>query len=289
MKYVISESGNISAFIKGKPHSLTPDSINYEKLVSALRANDEEAFYSNLVNDTRLGEYCTGLMSFNAGFASWEGIPVPDIFSDRILQLVEQGYEFEPMLNFVYNLCENPNDHSIIELIDFLKHRNLPITKDGCFLGYKKVRNDYKDNYSGTFDNSVGNIVKMPRAEVNDKRQECSSNGLHVGALEYVMNRFQVDDGRIIIVKVNPKDVVSVPTDENFMKLRCCEYKVMSDYEGPLTEAMYEDSFFAKKIEESATMQAFSEPMPEITKTPGWRDKLKARFSSILSMMKGKF
>lgn len=287
MKFIISESGNASVFVKGKPYSLTPDSFNYDKLIAALRANDEATFCSSLLNDETLGEYCTGLMSFSSGFASWDGIPVPDIFSDRILQLVEQGYEFEPMLNFVRNLCENKDDHSIIELIDFLKHRNLPLTKDGCFLGYKRVRDDYKDHYTGTFDNSIGNIVKMPRAEVNDRRQECNSNGLHVGALEYVQG-FSRGEGKIIIVKVNPKDVVSVPIDENFMKLRCCEYRVLADFEGPLTEAVYEDSFFAKKIEESHTMQAFTEPMPEIAKTPGWRDKLKARFSSILSMLKGK-
>lgn len=288
MKFIISESGNVSVFAKGKPYSLTPETVNYDKLISALRANDEDAFYSNLINDQTLGDYCSGLMSFSSGFASWDGIPVPDIFSDRILQLVEEGYEFEPMLNFVRNLCENPNDHSIIELIDFLRHRNLPITKDGCFLGYKRVRDDYKDCYSGTFDNNIGNIVKMTRAEVNDRRQECNSNGLHVGALEYVMDRFRTTEGRVIVVKVNPKDVVSVPVDENFMKLRCCEYRVMGDFDGPLTEALYEDSFFAKKVEESATMQAFAEPMPEITKTPGWREKLRARFSSILSMLKGK-
>jgi hypothetical protein len=288
MKFIISESGNASVFVKGKPYSLTPETINYDKLILALRANDEEAFYSNLVNDQTLGEYCAGLMSFSSGFASWDGIPIPDIFSDRILQLVEEGYEFEPMLNFVRNLCENPSDQSIVELIDFLRNRNLPLTKDGCFLGYKRVRDDYKDCWSGTFDNSIGKIVNMPRAEVNDKRQECSSNGLHVGALEYVMNNFKTDEGRVIIVKVNPKDVVSVPTDYSFMKLRCCEYRVMGDYESPLTEALYEDSFFAKKIEESHTMQAFAEPMPEITKTPGWREKLKTRFSSILSILKGK-
>jgi len=288
MKYIISEAGNIAVFAKGKPYSLTPDSLNYDKVVAALRANDEEAFYANLLNDDTLGDYCTGLMSFNAGFASWDGLPLPDIFSSRILELVEQGYEFEPMLHFVYNLCENQDDHSIIELIDFLRNKHLPITKDGCFLGYKKVEENYMDCYTKTFDNSIGNIVKMPRAEVNNRREECSSNGLHVGALDYVMNTYEPGKGRIIIVKVNPKDVVSVPIDYSFMKLRCCEYRVMGDYEAPLTEAMYEDSFFAKKIEESHTMLAFTEPMPEITKTPGWREKLKARFSSILSMITGK-
>lgn len=286
MKYVITESGNVSAFVKGKPYSLTPESINYGKLVLALREGNEEVFYSNLVNDTTLGEYCAGLMTFKAGFASWDGIPLPDIFSDRILALVKEGYEFEPMLNFVYNLCENPSDQSIVELIDFLKHRDLPITEDGHFLGYKSVRLDYKDHYSNTFDNSVGNIVKVPRAEVNDKRQECNSNGLHVGALQYVEG-FN-DNAKIIIVKVNPRDVVSVPIDESFMKLRCCEYRVMGDFDGPLTESLYDDLFFAKKVAESESMQAFMEPVPEITKVPGWRDKLKARFSSILSMIKGK-
>mgnify|MGYP001275889994 CR=1 FL=1 len=33
---------------------------------------------------------------------------------------------------------------------------------------------------------------------------------------------------QIVICKVNPRDVVSVPSDSKFQKLRCCEYEVVS-------------------------------------------------------------
>ena len=38
------------------------------------------------------------------------------------------------------------------------------------------------------------------------------------------------DDGgdQVVVCKVNPRDVVSVPTDSNFGKLRVCRYEVVS-------------------------------------------------------------
>jgi len=44
---------------------------------------------------------------------------------------------------------------------------------------------------------------------------------------------------KTVIVKVDPTDVVSVPNDHNFEKLRCTKYTVLSEFERPLTEALY--------------------------------------------------
>ena len=44
---------------------------------------------------------------------------------------------------------------------------------------------------------------------------------------------------RVVIVKVNPKDVVSVPTDCECQKVRTCEYQVIADYEGPLQSIVH--------------------------------------------------
>ena len=43
----------------------------------------------------------------------------------------------------------------------------------------------------------------------------------------------------MVIVKVNPKDVVSVPTDCECQKVRTCEYQVIADYEGPLESLLH--------------------------------------------------
>jgi hypothetical protein len=100
-------------------------------------------------------------------------------------------------------------------------------------LAYKRVREDYKDIYSGTIDNIIGTVVSVPREQVDpDRRHQCSY-GLHVGALDYV--RGYGARGHILVVKVNPQDCVSVPQDHNHMKLRTCRYEIL--FELPLETA----------------------------------------------------
>jgi hypothetical protein len=60
----------------------------------------------------------------------------------------------------------------VTELYGFLEKGNLPITNDGHFLAYKKVRKDYKDCHSGTMDNSIGQVVEMERNQVDDKAEK---------------------------------------------------------------------------------------------------------------------
>jgi hypothetical protein len=114
----------------------------------------------------------------------------------------------------------------------------MPITDDGCFLGYKGVTNDYKDVHSGRFDNSVGAINEMPRNKVCDDFRQGCSYGFHVGSLEYATRW----GPKTVIVKVNPKDVVSVPEDSNWQKLRTAKYEVVAKYTGPLPSSYTRDT-----------------------------------------------
>ena len=98
------------------------------------------------------------------------------------------------------------------------------------WLGWKKVTK-VKDGYKPSrnknlFTYKLNVEVRIPYDEVdNDKNNTCSF-GLHVGSQEYATN-FQGDC--CILVKVNPKDVVSVPTDYNGQKLRCCAFTPIAE------------------------------------------------------------
>jgi hypothetical protein len=139
---------------------------------------------------------------------------------------------------------ENPSMQSQKELYDFLEHELLPITEDGCFLAYKAVRSDFMDKYAGKFDNHVGKVCEMQRAKVDDNRSVGCSQGLHAGALNYVAGYGSVDAGdRIVIVKIHPRDVVSVPSDCNHEKLRTCRYEVVGEYQGELLKPLYKSEF----------------------------------------------
>ena len=93
------------------------------------------------------------------------------------------------------------------------------------------------------FDNSVGQVCEMPRSKVDDNRSVGCSAGLHVGALDYVASYGSPEaEDNIIIVKINPRDAVSVPTDSSHQKLRTCRYEVVGLYEGELKRPVYHAS-----------------------------------------------
>ena len=45
----------------------------------------------------------------------------------------------------------------------------------------------------------------------------------------------------MVIVKIDPENVVSVPKDCDCQKLRCCEYSIVRDYEGEMEHNLYQD------------------------------------------------
>jgi hypothetical protein len=80
------------------------------------------------------------------------------------------------------------------------------------------------DNYTKTMNNSVGQIVSMARQAVDNDRNQTCSNGLHFASWDYAST---YSGNTLIMVKVNPKDVVAIPSDYNNMKGRACEYEVI--------------------------------------------------------------
>jgi hypothetical protein len=155
--------------------------------------------------------------------------PITHYLGGKIMEMFSGGLPVEPYCHFLSNLFDNPSRISIQELYLFLEAANLPITSDGCFIAYKAVRHDFKDIHSGQFDNSPGAVHFMPRNQVDDVRERTCSYGFHAAAYEYARNF--MGSGRMVAVKINPADVVSVPSDYNNQKLRTCRYEVL--YEIP--------------------------------------------------------
>lgn len=88
------------------------------------------------------------------------------------------------------------------------------------------------DNYTRTMDNSVGQIVSMPRSEVDNNRNQTCSNGLHFAAWNYAST---YSGDTLIMIKVNPSDVVAIPSDYNNMKGRAAKYEVLGIIDEEMT------------------------------------------------------
>lgn len=162
--------------------------------------------------------------------------PVHNLVAQRILDFVADGLNITPLVRFLERLMNNPSRHSVEQLYGFLEHKNLPIDEDGYIYAYKAVCSDYMDKHSRTLNNHPGKIVEIPRNKVDDDFSKDCSYGLHAGDLEYVSG-FATGDDRIVYVKIDPADVVSVPMYDT-RKLRTCKYEVIGDYTGPLPDTL---------------------------------------------------
>lgn len=168
-----------------------------------------------------------GNVTVTAQGVYYKGRKIDSSLTKRIITLLKENQDVSYMLKFMDNLYANPVESAINELFDFLGKCNLPITDDGCFMAYKMVNQNYTDCHSGKFDNSPGQIIVMPRKDVDpDRRNECS-RGFHFCSKEYLGSGF--GGGRLMRVKVDPKDVVSIPMGYGYSKGRTWKYEVVDE------------------------------------------------------------
>jgi hypothetical protein len=235
--YTIKTNGAITLYLNGECLTVAIDHPNYNKVVDALKRGEFDKI-DNLVNVAKaVTSFARGQITINNGQIYFGSFALHNTLTDRIIKMMNEGFKFDHMVRFLENLLNNPSNRAVNETYRFLENYGLPITDDGCFLAYKAVRNDYKDIYSGKLDNSVGKTVSMPRNMVDEVYERDCSTGLHVGALDYVVQyghfikggTVTADGNRLLIVKVNPKDVVSVPQYESHPKMRVSEYVVVSE------------------------------------------------------------
>lgn len=233
---IVTASGHMTIVTRGHSYPIPPDHPNYKRIKQAVKADDDEAVV-NLANIPRSITISSGgAVTVSNGNVYYNGVPQHSELARRILQLMNEDLPFQPMVRFLENLELNPSFRSRKELYVFLENHALPITEDGCFLGYKRVDQDWFDFNSRTIDNHIGQKPFMARREVDDDYHMACSNGFHIGAISYVATFELGKPGHIIIVKVNPKDVVTVPEGATD-KLRCYTYEVLQEYVGDLNQS----------------------------------------------------
>ena len=215
----------------GVTHTVREGMTNYLALRDAIRAKEWDRV-PELLSPARVVEtFGEGSIKVVDGEVLYNGAPLHNAVTQRIMEMVRDGFDAGPLTRFLEKLMSNPSRTAVNELYDWLERTSLPITEDGDFLAYKKVRDDYRDFYTGKMDNSVGQILEMPRNQVDDVRDRTCSYGLHFCSLSYLPS-YHGGEGRVVIVKINPADVVSIPSDYDFAKGRACRYEVVGEHVG---------------------------------------------------------
>jgi len=234
--WIRSGDGTICIFCGGKPFTVAPYLPTYGEIDRALKGGEinEEVLLSLLNVRKAINEIAKNTsggkveVDLDKGEVRYDGVLFPDrALCDRIIRLMSAGQPFQYMVNFLERLGQNPNFASVMALFGFISKQGFPITPDGMILAYKGIDAEWKDCYTRKFDNSVGIVNEMPREKCDSNRRNDCSVGFHVGTHEYATGFAR---GHVVLVEIDPADVISVPSDELTWKMRCCKYKVIADH-----------------------------------------------------------
>lgn len=232
--YLLSDK-TLTVIVNNHPYQTDRSNPNWQAIKVALQdTNTTPDELIALVNPiTAIASQLVGQENIEVrDGAVWYGNEqISNALASRILDVLTEGFDIEPWVKFANNIYANPYSWAREELYLFLEKASLPITHDGCFLAYKRVRNDYLDIHSGTMSNTVGRVVEMPggRHAVDPDRNNTCSTGLHFCSKEYLPHFGNDSGNRVMLVKINPADVVSIPNDYDNTKGRTWRYEVVGE------------------------------------------------------------
>lgn len=234
LPHIFNGNGTISIMIDGKMKPVDTAHKYYEEIKQAIKDKEWDKI-PKLVNIKESVEEAinasttAGSVTIKDGQIFYNDIRIHNSLTARIVDMAKDGFDIGYMVKFLENLMQNPSHRAVNELYDFLEAGSIPITEDGMFLTYKKIKNDWTDIYTGTFDNSIGAEPEMPRNMVDEDADRTCSNGLHVCSYNYLPHFSSASDDRVVVCQVCPSAVVAIPKDYNNTKMRVCKYKVIAE------------------------------------------------------------
>lgn len=249
------DSGTRAVLTAFNPESSTPVYIadeyhpHWSAILAGLRSGDPRVWALFDVATAVMSHFeaITDRVSYDGHNVLWDGDPVHSVLAEQLERAIRDGNpdNYRALALFWEKLESNPSDHSRKQAYDWLAAHKFQITPEGDIVGFKGVHRVGDDTYTSTARSQVrgkpsayvngkpqpelevvtqkiGDIVTMPRSEVvHDPRESCR-RGLHVATRGYAKS-FGV---AILEVHVNPRDIVSVPTDGSGEKVRACRYEV---------------------------------------------------------------
>jgi hypothetical protein len=253
----ISGSNYVSFTLHGAPYRILESDARFGAVMKALSEKDIEALEVAVVQtqDQAIMKMISidGMTATTEGVV-FKGVQLHGVVVEKIKSLMQNGFDANRVVYFLRWLQDNSSSSSVLELYDFMSYKELPITPEGYLIAYKGVGADgYSINgdletivlqghvdSSGRILNNVGATIQVLRHQVDDNRNHGCSRGLHVGSWDYAQH-WAGPDGKVLTVRVNPKDVVSVPIDCQHQKMRVCEYEVLDSVTSEIESPAYED------------------------------------------------
>lgn len=237
----------IGVIVDGEHKSISKSNPQAAALLRAISDGDVSGIKIAVDRASAIQSFSKGNIKVVNGVLFYKDSPLHGTVADRVLAFMQERQPVGPLLAFIEKLMLNPSLNSREQLYTFLAHHDIKIAEDGDFLAYKGIRDDWysctsgslklskgKTNEGGYIFNGIGEEIIVDRSQVDDNPNHHCSKGLHVGTYNYASSF----GPKCVIVKVNPADVVSVPTDCACQKVRTARYTVVATAFGALNRSL---------------------------------------------------
>jgi hypothetical protein len=244
------DAASVTVFAGLDQYVASGDTANYDKIVEAVLhgapLSEVEGLFDLAKPLSDKFARLTDRVTVQNGAVYFDGDVQEGPVTDAIIRFYNENndYSFVPLVNFLEKVGQNPNEHSREHLGRWLANESFSLDSLGNIIAYKGVYEDdevYRPSHNGpgVSVNDVpvadgeyafqrdGDTVSMARSDVEFDPAVGCSRGLHVGTFNYAQNFTSY----VVEVSVNPRDVVSVPTDCGDQKMRTCKYEVIGHVE----------------------------------------------------------
>jgi len=262
----INNEGEGSIFIfspDGDVKEVRSDDLIFTRVLGAVTSGGslDDVDLSGAATITKLSEHITLV----GNEVQYKGQAVDTSLATAIDRYHTEGRDMSGLVKFMDRLYDTQFSYQIRSFaFEWLTRQQLEVTPEGTILGYRGLMHNKHSvhagkawvdgvEHNGHIPNFPGTTVHMPREMVDDDKNTDCSHGLHVGSESYARNWAQ---GALVIVEVDPADIVSVPSYST-NKMRVCRYKVLEEI---LPQAPKPD------FEAQIDMQNIADALPEATR-----------------------
>jgi hypothetical protein len=245
----------------GDPVTVPGTHPRFSEILELLRSGDaEDEKVKELVNIMHAAGKKLSAITDRVSIAPYGVFFDGDILRSELAEIIGdmldegRGDDLAAVAKFLENAAANQSIEAIDAMYRWITNRDMILTSEGTFLAYKGVKKDASgkivsitsgtalvdgEEFTGNIPNPVGSVITMPRSAVTADTAVGCGPGLHAGTYSYARS-FAGYNAPMLLVEINPRDVVSVPSDSSFQKLRVSRYKVIEHIEGRQESNYYE-------------------------------------------------
>lgn len=225
---------SISVLVDYRMRVVPASSINFVALRDELRKPEPNMRRVKELVDipTFIAKVTIGRIRISDDEVYFRDVKVASYAGKRLLEHLAAGDPIEPLAKLLDKLMDNPDLTLREDLWKWIEQAELPICEDGDLVAFKKVMQDYTSfgvdqQKNRIFDWHVGKFPSMPREDCDSNRNADCSTGLHFCSWNYLPG-FHGNTGHVVILKINPRDVTSIPRTDT-QKGRCCLCEVIGE------------------------------------------------------------